>query len=45
MSDKSIQQSVKNPVDQSVQKYETISNRDRSIQHTVFYQEDSVQYG
>lgn len=38
MSDKSIQQSVKDPVDQSVQKYEAVSNRDRSIQHTIFYQ-------
>ena len=45
LSNKSIQPSVKIHMDQSAQKYNTLDAVDRSIQHTVFYADDSAQYG
>ena len=45
VSNKSIQPSNRKLVDQSAQKYSTIDGVDRSVQRTVFYQDDqSMQY-
>ena len=45
VSNKSIQPSDRKLVDQSAQRYSTIDGVDRSVQRTVFYQDDqSMQY-
>ena len=45
VSNKSIQPSERKAVDQSAQRYSTIDVEDRSVQRTIFYQEDqSMQY-